>query len=338
MGATRQQGLASAAAFPWRLDVEAARIEFLQVDEGFIREATFLDQRALRDVRLPSAIVDASSLPVELIAAGVVRRPLAWLFHIGHCGSTLLSQVLDGLPGVLGLREPQCLLALASFWSELDQPLSRVARGAWQQQLETCLTLLGRGFHAEQRIVIKPTSHCSSMAERLIGPEDRAVFLRIELVDYLAALLRDPALRHQAWLNALPRLADWQQWTGDAHALRLHGLTSARAIALSWEVEHRRVQRIQKQCDQPVHWLDFAEWLRDPEAQTLRLATWLGLQASPADVSAVLRGADLQRYSKDHSQRFDNTIRRRELDQSIAQHRAEVEDALAWHRDVLLSI
>lgn len=246
--------------------------------------------------------------------------------------------MLDGLPGVLGLREPQCLLALASFWSELDQPLSRVARGAWQQQLETCLTLLGRGFHAEQRIVIKPTSHCSSMAERLIGPEDRAVFLRIELVDYLAALLRDPALRHQAWLNALPRLADWQQWTGDAHALRLHGLTSARAIALSWEVEHRRVQRIQKQCDQPVHWLDFAEWLRDPEAQTLRLATWLGLQASPADVSAVLRGADLQRYSKDHSQRFDNTIRRRELDQSIAQHRAEVEDALAWHRDVLLSI
>jgi hypothetical protein len=55
-------------------------------------------------------------------------------------------------------------------------------------------------------------------------------------------------------------------------------------------------------------------------------------------VSAVLRGADLQRYSKDHSQRFDNTIRRRELDQSIAQHRVEVEDALAWHRDVLLMI
>ena len=329
MGATRQQGLASATAFPWRLDVETARIEFLQVEETFIREATFLDQRALRDLRLPTAIVDASSLPGELSAAGVVRRPLAWLFHIGHCGSTLLSQVLDGLPGVLGLREPQCLLALASFCSELDQALARVARSAWQQQLETCLTLLGRGFRAEQRIVIKPTSHCSSIAEHLIGPKDQVVFLRIELLDYLAALLRDPALRHQAWLNALPRLADWQQWTGDAHALRLHGLTPARAIALSWEVEQRRVQRIQTQRAQPVHCLDFAEWLRDPETQTLRLATCLGLQASLADVTAVVRGADLQRYSKDHSQRFNDTLRRQELDQSITQHRAEVEDALA---------
>lgn len=333
-----QQGLISAAAFPVRLDVEKSRFEFVQVDERLIRTATFLDPRSLVQGRQSSAIVDALALCAELDRADVRRRPIRWIFHLGHCGSTLLSRVVDGFSGVLGLREPQCLLSLESYRMELDTPLARVSRERWEGLLSTSLRLLGRGFDPEQRVVIKPTSVCGALAERLLGVDDTAVFLHIDLRDYLAALLREPGLRHQAWLNTLPRLSDWQSWTNDALALRLYGLTPARAIALSWEVERRRVDQLQARLNQSVASVDFDDWLADPEAQTSRLASALGLETTQVEVQNALQSAALERYSKDPSQHFDRAARRRELDQSIHQYRDEIDDAMTWHRESLLPV
>src|SRR3546814_19085261 len=74
------------------------------------------------------------------------RPPLHWLFHIGHCGSTLISRLLDVLPGLLGLREPLPLLELAMRSIEPDSPTGRVSRDTFEHDLTLPLALLQRGF------------------------------------------------------------------------------------------------------------------------------------------------------------------------------------------------
>src|SRR5262245_59767355 len=67
--------------------------------------ASFLDQRALHHREISGWTVSRAELMAACDTPASLDR-LHWLFHIGHCGPTLVSRLLDLLPGVLGLREP----------------------------------------------------------------------------------------------------------------------------------------------------------------------------------------------------------------------------------------
>jgi len=83
----------------------------IEADPDFYRRAIFLDQRAL------SAQSAGMWLPLEMIRK-VTRadtgkpRPVHFIFHIGHCGSTLTSRLLELAGGVFVLREPLVLRTL----------------------------------------------------------------------------------------------------------------------------------------------------------------------------------------------------------------------------------
>ena len=93
------------AAYPlYAIDPAQDRAWILHFDRDDYARTGFLDQRALRHREISGWEVSGA----ELFA---VSRPpsslahLHWLFHIGHCGSTLVSRLLDLVPGTLGLRE-----------------------------------------------------------------------------------------------------------------------------------------------------------------------------------------------------------------------------------------
>lgn len=112
------------------------------------------------------------------------RAPLHWLFHIGHCGSTLVSRLLDLVPGILGLREPLPLLTLAHGRTD-------PAVAAWQPRVRA---LLARGFPDTAAVVVKPTSLVATIAHQLVPGAGRACLLWVDLETWLTTMLRDGAL------------------------------------------------------------------------------------------------------------------------------------------------
>src|SRR5437867_1714905 len=80
-------------AYPQKIDFNSWMVLLLQLDAGAYRSASFLDDRVLwpatKGAWLPvGAAVEASRMVTN-------SRPLHFIFHTGHVGSTLVSRLLD---------------------------------------------------------------------------------------------------------------------------------------------------------------------------------------------------------------------------------------------------
>ena len=129
---------------PFRLDLANGRLLFVHLDARQRREAAFLDPRALppqpQGAWLPLSMLQAPAT-ADVVADGI--------FHIGHCGSTLLSRLLDSWPEVEGLREPLPLRDLAAIWRAPSPP---------RDLLATLMARWRRPLPPASRVAIKATS------------------------------------------------------------------------------------------------------------------------------------------------------------------------------------
>ena len=81
---------------------------FVPMDREAYRRSIFLDRRisppSTRSMQLPAGtLIGHSSAP----------KQTGWIFHVAHCGSTLLARALDQAQGNLVLREPLALRQVA---------------------------------------------------------------------------------------------------------------------------------------------------------------------------------------------------------------------------------
>lgn len=83
---------------PFKLDLVARRVLLVRLTAQQRRDAAFLDERAL-----PPG-VDGGWLPLDAWQAHGDVAPADAIFHIGHCGSTLLSRLLESWPRLQALR------------------------------------------------------------------------------------------------------------------------------------------------------------------------------------------------------------------------------------------
>ncbi|MCB1606124.1 MAG: hypothetical protein KDI71_03975, partial [Xanthomonadales bacterium] len=107
--------LSDPQAFLFKLEPNAMQVLVVRLSDADLQSAAFLDDRMLQ-VQRP-----AVWMPMEtLLSAEPPLAPPAPLgiFHIGHCGSTLLSRMLGALPGVLSIREPLILRTVAELYRQ----------------------------------------------------------------------------------------------------------------------------------------------------------------------------------------------------------------------------
>src|ERR1043165_640141 len=150
---------------PLEFDPVADRVTWLRISEAGYRAASFLDRRMMG----PESTIRHSpwpSLPPE------ARRDAHYIFHIGNVGSTLISRLLDELPEVFAVREPQLLRRLGA-----DADFATVA------------ALFSRTWRPDQRANVKATSFTSELAPRLVQPGAKALFLYATPDAYLASIL-----------------------------------------------------------------------------------------------------------------------------------------------------
>ena len=155
---------------------------FVPMDRAAYHRSIFLDGR------ISPAGAGSMRLPFGTLA-GQGRRPSAtgWIFHVAHCGSTLLARALDQLSSNMVLREPLALRQLA-----LTPDAERLA---------VTVAMLSKRYRAELPTIVKANVPVNFLLPNLVEAdrEARAIFLYCGLRDYLLAILRND--KHRAWVR-----------------------------------------------------------------------------------------------------------------------------------------
>lgn len=315
--------------FPADFSVSAAYPLFdydPQQDRGWIlhftpqdyRRASFLDERALGHRQVPGWTLDRSELP-GLLPDSPTRPALHWLFHIGHCGSTLTSRLLDLVPGVLGLREPLPLLRLAGSPPAAQSP--------WFTPI---LRMLARRFPDTQAVIVKPTSVVTASARSLLDHSvGRACLLWVDLQTWLASVLRDTELRESILATEHSRRAQIP--------VARAAVAESERLARIWLAEQLRWRMLVAETDDAGRLidLDFSTILRSPADAVSMLARHYGL-AVPTDLAQRIESSGvLHRYAKDERHVFDAETRHSEIGEANRRHHDDIQRGLSWAEEAL---
>jgi len=307
----------SPAWYPMALDFARDAILFLRMDEADYRASSFLDERVVthgQEIWLPFADVERA------MAKPVVSRPLHFIFHMGHVGSTLLSRLLDETGAVLSLREP---LPLRAISDAVDGAVPDVHR-----RTETLLRLWERGFPDTKTVVLKATSSTERIGPKLLAmrPDAKAVMLNVTAEAFLATVLA--ASNSAADLNALG--------PERMHRLGKFGVTAPRPTtlgelaAMSWLAERMTQAEIQRDCGARAMPVDFDMLLETPELALTQILAHLEIVQSRDQIASIARSRAMSRYSKAPEHEYSPALRRKHLNEARAAYGAEIRAALDW--------
>lgn len=311
---------------PFKLDPVARRVLWVRLSAPQRRQAAFLDDRALP----PDAEGGWRPWP-SLTTRDHTLGPVAHaIFHIGHCGSTLLSRLLDTWPEVQGLREPLPLRTLAEAWPTLDQPQSRLSRAQADEALDALWARWSRALPPQRQSIVKATSGCNGLIEPLLERQRqlRVVLMAMPLRPYLATLLKSPASVVDAATAAAERLL-YLRAHGVAQDVALHGLTLPQQCAMGWLAERLRFDALAggKHATR-VLTLDFEDLLAEPARELQRVAAHF--QLDPAQLDRALPSPEWNRYSKATAHEYGRNDRAHDLALAMHAHAAQIAEGEAW--------
>ena len=159
--------VASPDIYVQKIDLARGAALLVQLNESAYRAASFLDDRILT----PGLKGAWASLESVLGAADsqLANKPLHFIFHTGHVGSTLVSRLLDESGRVLSLREPLPLRSLADARDVLGSPESLLSAAELERLERALLNLWSRGYSSTDAVVLKATSSSCRIATSLLG-------------------------------------------------------------------------------------------------------------------------------------------------------------------------
>lgn len=317
MNLTDTEIASSPAFYPHTFDARADRVMLVRLSAADYRLSSFLDSRMLAP-GMTAAWFDYA--PVAASARLVNPRPLHTIFHTGHVGSTLLSRLLDEVPGVLGLREPHPLQTLADMADETP------GGEAYLTRLGTFLRLWSRGFEKTQTVVLKATSITGRIAPDILAaePQMKAVYLHLPAEAYITAILAAAsgmadlkifeALRHRRLSALLGRVLP-------------EGGSAGELAAIAWMAEQASLDQAKAAGGERVLVLDFDDLLAGLENHLARVLRHFDL---PPVAGQLIQSPSLIRYSKAPEQMaFSPEVRAALMRRARDMHAQEIEKGLA---------
>jgi hypothetical protein len=311
-----------------KFDVLRNAALLVAIDRKTYRTASFLDDRILT-AGVQGAWVGHARLAASSTATTNLR-PLHFIFHAGHVGSTLVSRLLEEAGGVLSLREPLLFRQIAEAYDNAGKPDSLLSEASFQSLLDLHLRLWGRGYADTTSVVLKATSSCARLApvilSRLIPA--RAIYLNVRAEPYLATLLtgQNPMdLRGHA-PERMRRLVSH----GVVNSPPLHALSVGEVAALSWLVESWSACAALDTGGSRVAMVDFDALLANVEDGIGHVVQHLGLPYDPQFAQRAARSPMMTQYAKAPEHAYSPDLRAQVLAQSRAQNAAEIRKGLAW--------
>jgi hypothetical protein len=312
-GPSVEELVADAQWLAQAFDPQGRRILFVKLPPEAYRSESFLDDRLFQQQR-ETAVADWDEIAAALATAA--RPDANWIFHIGHVGSTLVARLLGELPNVLSVREPRLLRDLMAV-----SPEHRAAMAP------TIRALYARTFDESQAALIKATSFLSELAPGLVSPTGRALFLFASPRNYIASIL--------AGENSMQELASLAGFRAQRMQGRVPGLheqqrSAAHLAAAAWACEMTSLETAAEAMPgRAIHWADFDRMLEDMAVSLGEVAAFFEIAATADQVSAVVRGPLMTRYSKGLDHEYSPNLRRDLIAGSTQHHRQDIERALA---------
>ena len=316
----------SLTVYPHQLDLLRDNMMLIRVSEREFADASFLDRRLLSGQR------PAAWFTWDQIAARMAQRPAGTtahlIFHVGHCGSTLISRLLGEL-GVLGLREPLPLRTLAEVHAELDRPECRWSPATFEARFALLHDLFDRGQGPRS---VKATSFCNDLAAPFLQshPARRATIVCTGLRPYLANVLVGPNSRLDL-LSAAPLRLKRLSARAGAEVGRLAGMSQGVISAMSWATEMAALAAVADAFGDRVAILDFDRFLADVRGTLRTLAEHVVPGSIPAhQINAAAGSLWLSRYSKAPEHAYDADLRQRVLADGERQFGDEIRRGVEW--------
>ncbi len=318
-------------AFAYQLDLIQRRVLFLRLKRADIQAASFLDERLGTQGR------EGFWLPLESlvdVADAIAPAPdPMYIFHIGHCGSTLLSRMLAPVGEVLALREPMLFRVLATARGEFGSPLSLLSTEKWHSLLRAVVRLLGRPFSPDQRILIKATSTCNNLVEPLLSMPGnaRAVLLHVPLETYLATMLKGSGGGVDA-LHAAPERLRYLHSRLQDDSLRLYQMDHAEILAMGWLAELARFEEIEGIFSGSAQIMrsNFEDILERPESNAKAIAQHLGIPSGHDEGAPMLNSPVMNSYSKSPDHAYSPADRQHDLNLSRHTFAAQIAQGMDW--------
>lgn len=308
------KGLGAGADFLFQdLDLVNRRGLLVKFDEAGYRRASFLDQRAFTQGTLGAwQPLDRILREAEALAAPPAPHAI---FHVSHCGSTLISRLLAELPGNLPVREPLVLLTSAQERRELDRPTARLDQVGWARLFDGGLRLLSRTYRPGERALIKATSACGNLVSPLLRRDavSKALLLHTDLETWLAVMLRNEDVRGNGRFYAPAWLSDLHVLTGRKD-IRLSAMDDAQQFAVNWLTTMLHYERALQENPERVRRCDFEKFLADPVGGLTAAGQFLGLDTVRA--GEIVSGPLMKSYAKRPQEAFDPATRHRELEEA----------------------
>jgi hypothetical protein len=311
-----------AGLFPFQVEVASDRVLLVSLTEQDYRQASFLDQRLL-DRKRPMQWAAWRDLEAQ---SAHLPADAAWIFHIGHVGSTLVSRLLGEADGPLALREPQLLRQLTELNGLRGEPHSPWPPELFPERLRTAARWLSRGFRPGQRALVKATSFASALAPELLAGGNPALFLYMGPERYIQTILAGENSRRELGILAGPRLARLHAAIGAA-PYRLWQLDEAKQAALSWACEMATLAAAPQDS---VSWLDFDRFMALPADSLRGAAKHLSIELGASDAAALVASPIMTQYSKAPEHGYSSELRESVLAEAARQRGPEIADALRW--------
>lgn len=302
------------------------RFVFTLLAESQYEDYAFLDGRERNLFRQVEQV--AFDVVDKAFSGEPAEQASAYIFHTGHCGSTLLSRALGQCADVLSIREPLPLRKLAHSARELEDPLGWLSPGHWERLKRVVLRALERRFRPGQLPIIKATSTCNNLAEPILASHSgrKAIFLYQTLETTLAGMFRSSINRGDLRKQARYRVQEWHQLTG-SRDIRLSKVTDVEVAVLSWAGSMSRLLAVDDQFPGQVMKLDFDDFLKAPGMRLSELSRFLGLDLHSDRIAGAFDRV-VQTYSKKPDQPYSPIDRQYDLDLSRSRNVTDIAGGL----------
>jgi len=311
--------------FPHQLDLVNDSLLLVELSAAEVNAASFLDQRVLKQTTKGTWI--DWGLISEIFDAVPVGKPASFIFHVGHCGSTLLSRLLQMIDDTQSLREPLPLRTLAQDFADSGDGRSLLSRSSQLARLNVLLKMWNRGA---ARTVIKATSICTDLLPYIqsVEPGTKSIFVYNRVETHIATLLAGENALVDLKGFAQLRLQRLQQKTD--LDIQLSQLNLGQLAALSWLSETTSAIRSFEDHSEQITPIEFETFLGDPAASLRQIVRFLEIATDNEALEQIVGSSILQTYSKAPEHQYNAQTRATILAESRSRFRNEITAAVAW--------
>jgi len=310
-----------------RIDMIRQQALMLRLDRAGYQSASFLDERLEPQIK-EGYWLDFDQLNSRFPESTPAPDSMAYIFHIGHCGSTLVSRVFDQQEATLVIREPLTLRFLADSLRRLKRVDSWLDQTGWDNWQRRIIQALGRRYHDRQLPFIKASSICNNLIQSLLGTASghRALLMYLPLKSYLMIMLKGQ--RNDIRGFAGQRLQDLLRIAPDSD-LSLSQLDDWQLVVVGWLASLQDLLAANIAFPEATRLLDFENLLANPQVHIQSLKDHLRLAIDTDDVDANFQTA-VRQYSKQPELAYSPEQRQRAMADSSRQNAAIISQAMDW--------